>query len=122
MDPLADELDQVRHRAHAAHEGNLSHVDAILARLEQARAHLVSPPPPPPSASTTGPPPDGPAPLEPTKGSSLGDDLLPLSTFLKTTNAQSAQLHKDWAAAISRLAKSADKVRPFPPLKPCRHR
>ncbi|GAA5897344.1 hypothetical protein JCM8208_003792 [Rhodotorula glutinis] len=53
-------------------------------------------------------------------GSSLGDDLLPLSSFLKTTNAQSAQLHKDWASAISRLAKSADKRfgPPPPPLFP----
>ncbi|GAA5840323.1 hypothetical protein JCM9279_002346 [Rhodotorula babjevae] len=122
MDPLAEELDQVRQRAHAAHEGNLSHVDAILARLEQARAHLVAPPRPPrpPPPATTDSPHAGPAPLEPTKGSSLGDDLLPLSSFLKTTNAQSAQLHKDWASAISRLAKSADKRfgPPPPPLFP----
>lgn len=107
MESLAEELAAVRDCAQQAHQGNLDHVDAILARLQHARTHLVSPrlsPPPPEPASARPPALD--------EGqSSPGDHLLPLSSFLKSSNAQSAQLHKDWASALSRLAKAADKAR-----------
>ncbi|GJN90492.1 hypothetical protein Rhopal_003503-T1 [Rhodotorula paludigena] len=103
LDPLPAELDAVAAAAHAAHRLDLANVDAILARLERARAHLAAPAPPRPDLASPAPSP--------------ADELLPLSSFVKTANAKSAQAHKDWGTAVSKLAKTKFSGPP-PPLFP----
>lgn len=86
VDPLPEELAQLTRAARAAHSANLEHVDSLIRRLERARDAC-------------------------TDGGAPGDELLQLSSYLKTSNAESAQKHKDWGNAVNKLAKSVDRVR-----------
>ncbi|GAA5821215.1 hypothetical protein JCM3770_006878 [Rhodotorula araucariae] len=108
MDALVRELAAVRAKAEDAHALDTAHVDAIIARLELARTHLAARAPPraapgrdrlTAAAEHTG----------------AGDQLLPLSSYLKTSNTESQRAHKDWGNALSRLAKSVDKSFGPPP-------
>lgn len=90
VDPLPEELAQLTRAARAAHRANQEHVDSLIRRLERAR-----------DALTTG---------EADAGTP-GDELLSLGSYLKTSNAESAQRHKDWGNAVNKLAKSVDRVR-----------
>lgn len=86
MDPLPEELAQLTRAARAAHRADQEHVDSLIQRLERARQALDA-------------------------GAGPGDELLSLASYLKTSNAESAQKHKDWGNAVNKLAKSVDRVR-----------
>ncbi|GAA5962245.1 hypothetical protein JCM21900_000136 [Sporobolomyces salmonicolor] len=107
LDPLPADLDNVIVKARTSHMTNLANVDAIIARLELARAQL---------AGTAPPPADG----ENEPAPSSAATLLPLSSFVKTANAQAAAAHKEWSGAVGKLAKTVDKkfAAPPPPLFP----
>ncbi|GAA6053822.1 hypothetical protein JCM3770_003053 [Rhodotorula araucariae] len=108
MDALARELAAVRAKAEDAHALDTAHVDAIIARLELARTHLAARAPPraaPGRDSLTAA----------AEGTGAGDQLLPLSSYLKTSSTESQRAHKDWGNALSRLAKSVDKSFGPPP-------
>ncbi|GAA5983720.1 hypothetical protein JCM10908_000394 [Rhodotorula pacifica] len=90
VDPLPDELSQLRQAAHAAHSVNLSHVDSVISRLERARNQLA-------------------------QQSNANDELLSLSSYFKTSGAGSAKAHKEWGNAVNRLAKSVEKKYGAPP-------
>ncbi|GAA5863544.1 hypothetical protein JCM3774_006519 [Rhodotorula dairenensis] len=90
VDPLPQELANVRRAAHAAHSANQQHVDSVIARLERARDSLVN---------AQGP----------------GDELLSLTSYLKQSGTESQTTHKEWANAVNRLAKSVEKKYGAPP-------
>lgn len=87
VDPLPEELAQLTRAARAAHRADQEHVDSLIRRLERARQALDD------------------------AGAGPGDELLSLTSYLKTSNAESAQKHKDWGNAVNKLAKSVDRVR-----------
>lgn len=94
VEPLPQELANVRHAARAAHAVNQQHVDSVIARLERARDCLAH------ADAEAGP----------------ADELLSLSSYLKQSGAESQATHKEWANAVNRLAKSVEKVCPPPPF------
>ncbi|BGP16202.1 hypothetical protein JCM10213v2_004200 [Rhodosporidiobolus nylandii] len=91
--PLDADLAALSVRATSAHEQNLSSVDEIIARLERARAQLVQEP----SGAAGG-------------EASLGDVLLPLSSFVKQANVKSAEKANECGSAVSRFGKGVEKV------------
>ncbi|BGP16199.1 hypothetical protein JCM10213_007057 [Rhodosporidiobolus nylandii] len=101
--PLDTDLAALSAKATSTHEQNLSSVDEIIARLERARAQLVQEP----SGAAGG-------------EESLGDVLLPLSSFVKQANLKSAEKAKEWGSAVSKFGKGVEKKfgAPPPPLFP----
>lgn len=89
LEPIPHELGVVSIRATAAHTLASETVQQTIDRLERARQQLVSGEHP--------------------------DELLALSSYLKTSNAKIATAHKDWSSAVSKFGKSVDKVRPACP-------
>ncbi|GAA5948185.1 hypothetical protein JCM10213_007060 [Rhodosporidiobolus nylandii] len=102
--PLDADLAALSVRATSAHEQNLSSVDEIIARLERARAQLVQEP----SGAAGG-------------EASLGDVLLPLSSFVKQANVKSAEKANECGSAVSRFGKGVEKqfAPPLPFLSYC---
>jgi hypothetical protein len=96
LDPLPTDLALLTAKASHASSLGLDNVDAIIARLERARAQLASP-----SA-------DG------AERASPADTLLPLSSYVKTANNKTAAAHKEWNSAVNKFAKAIDKVRRGP--------
>lgn len=101
LDPLPSDLAALHAKTQASNALNLANVDEIIARLELARQHLVA---------SSGGQTAQPQRLQAGEGA-VADTLLPLSSFVKTANAKSAQGFKEWGSAVSKLAKGVDKVR-----------
>lgn len=87
LDPLPSELATLTAKSRHASQHGLDTVDTIIARLEAAKAQLAAP------GTTTG---------------TL--QLAPLALHVKTANAIAAAAHKEWGTAVTRFAKSVDKV------------
>ena len=85
LDPLPKDFALAAASANAANALGLDTVQAIIDRLDRARAQLAAGQP--------------------------ADQLLPLSTFVKTGNAKVATSHKEWASAVNKFGKGVDKVR-----------
>ncbi|SCV71819.1 BQ2448_4513 [Microbotryum intermedium] len=106
LEPLGSELSSLTAKAHDASELGLSHVDSIIARLERARSQLIN------FHSSSIAPTDDDATMASESSSSLSveDDLLPLSMLLKSSAGAASAAHKEWSSAVSKFAKSVDKV------------
>ncbi|SCZ88842.1 BZ3500_MvSof-1268-A1-R1_Chr2-1g04671 [Microbotryum saponariae] len=108
LEPLGSELSYLTSTAHDASELGLSHVDDIIARLERARAPLINAP----DISTFSIDDDATMTTDtPSTTLSVADHLLPLSMMLKSSATAASAAHKEWSSAVSKLAKSVDKVR-----------
>ncbi|GAA6059015.1 hypothetical protein JCM10212_001240 [Sporobolomyces blumeae] len=102
LDPLPSDLSSLLESSASAHQTNLTNVSTIIARLELAKSQLSGTAPPLPAGE------DAPHP-------SAADTLLPLSSFVKTANANAAKESKEWGNAVNRFARSVDKKFPGPP-------
>ena len=85
LNPIPQDLVAVSIQAAAANNLAGDTVQQTIERLERARQQLVSGEHP--------------------------DQLLALSSYLKTSNAKIATAHKDWSSSVSKFGKSVDKVR-----------
>ena len=88
LNPIPQELDAVSGKAAFANTIAVDTVQLTIERLERARQQLVSGEHP--------------------------DQLLALSSFLKTSNSKVATAHKDWSLAVTMFGKTVDKVRRVP--------
>ncbi|GAA5925537.1 ubiquitin-protein ligase RMD5 [Sporobolomyces koalae] len=103
LDPIPKDYAELVSRSSVSHTTNLANVSTIISRLELAKSQLIS------TSSSTA------LSGETDLSSSASDTLLPLSTFVKQSNANAGKESKEWGNAITRLAKSVDKKFPGPP-------
>lgn len=89
LSPLPSDLAHLTTQASSCSQLGLSTVESIISRLELARAQL----------------------LAESEEANAGDTLLPLSSFVKTSNGKVQTAQKDWSSAVNRFTKAVDKVR-----------
>ncbi|KAK4048349.1 hypothetical protein OIV83_004871 [Microbotryomycetes sp. JL201] len=110
MDPLPSDLAALSSKAGACSTMGIEAVEHIIARLEHIRSLLTAPAP--------APPPEQPDQQQLGADTSAAEALLTLSSYVKTANANVALASKEWATALTRVTKQADKrlAGPPPPL------
>ncbi|KAM0754865.1 hypothetical protein T439DRAFT_321921 [Meredithblackwellia eburnea MCA 4105] len=94
LKPLPQDLKEVSDKATAANALAAATIQDTIDRLERARQQIISGEHP--------------------------DQLLPLSSYLKTANTKVAGSHKDWSSAVSKFGKGVEKKfsTPLVPLFP----
>lgn len=99
LDPLPHELAQLASKQSLALSHDLATLDELIARLSRARDRLD--------------PHSSPDDAHSLAESTVADELLQLSSYVKNTAYRDAdKAHKEWSSAVSRLGKTVDKVRP----------
>lgn len=85
LGPIPQDLSSLATKASISNSLAAETVNQAIERLERARQQII----------------DGEHP----------DQLLPLSSYLKTANSKVAALHKEWSSAVSKFGRSVDKAR-----------
>ncbi|GEM07202.1 regulatorof gluconeogenesis [Rhodotorula toruloides] len=102
LDPLPHELAQLAEKQSLAFSHDLATVDELIARLSRAKGRLD--------------PHSSPDEDNSTPESSVADEMLQLSSYVRTTaNRDADKAHKEWSSAVSRLGKTVDKKFSGPP-------
>ncbi|KAK4053885.1 hypothetical protein OIO90_003722 [Microbotryomycetes sp. JL221] len=122
LDPLPADLTALERKSQSCAAAQLDVVEHIIARLEHARTLLAHANPGTTSLPSTSRLDDQSyqqqqqVPVPPTAATTPAEALLTLSSYVKTANANVASASKEWAIALSALAKTADKRFQGPPL------
>ncbi|BGP08104.1 hypothetical protein JCM10049v2_003949 [Rhodotorula toruloides] len=102
LDPLPHELAQLASKQSLALSHDLATLDELIARLSRARDRLD--------------PHSSPDDAHSLAESTVADELLQLSSYVKNTAYRDAdKAHKEWSSAVSRLGKTVDKKFSGPP-------